>query len=424
MFYASLFTSSSERGWSGADGIVVIGESATDNSIVGNEVGYNQFGEQQGNGEGISIKGGQNNYVANNVISGNPSDGVDISDASAHGTGGGNVISGNTIGAETLSFAQVRPTANGYGIVLKDADDTTIGGVSPAAANTIVGNKLAGINIYGASESNKVIGNFIGTNADDSDGLGNPAGVVVKGPSAQFNVIGDAYLGASASACTAGCNVISGNSNVGIWIQGAKSVTVRHNFIGTTAAGNPGLGNKDSGILVGPETKGSTVDSDSVIGGGSWGNTIAGTPIGVHVLAGARGVKISQNSIFASGKGGIVLDDGSGSSGSGNGGEAAPEAFSANIAAKGGTSVSWALNRSDPHTALTLEFFASPACDKSGKTYLGSQSVTTNGDGFKTGDAMVARAVAGQFVTATSTSALSGTSEFSGCARVTSTVKR
>jgi hypothetical protein len=78
----------------------------------------------------------------------------------------------------------------------------------------------------------------------------------------------------------------------------------------------------------------------------------------------------------------------------------------------------------DPQHDFTAEFFASPACDPSGKgegrDFLGSATIHTDGSGVASFDITVQGGAEGQAITATVTEPTSGnTSTFSNCKTTT-----
>ena len=225
--------------------------------------------------------------AARNVISGNAAHGLVVSDA---GTSG-NVVSGNFVGLNAAGTAAV---TNAYaGISFSDgATGNTIGGLAPGSANVISGNTHQGIRIGDAGTSgNTVAGNWIGVNLAGAAVANGYAGVELA-DGAQGNTVG----GFTASAR----NVISGNSNQGIFISGAGTSgnRVAGNYIGTNPAGTAAVPNAFPGveILNGASTNtigGAEVGAGNVISGnffrgvsiGSLGtnaNVIAGNFIGLN----------------------------------------------------------------------------------------------------------------------------------------------
>src|SRR5262249_44851016 len=112
------------------------------------------------------------------------------------------------------------------------------GGPTPDLRNVISGNKGQGIYILDAGTSgNRILGNFIGTNAAGNAALPNAVdGVRINAPN---NVVGAPGAG----------DVISGNTRSGVGLYGAAvGILVQGNYIGTDAAGALALGNGDYGV--------------------------------------------------------------------------------------------------------------------------------------------------------------------------------
>jgi len=167
---------------------------------------------------------------------------TDFSNTGIHITGPaatGNVIAGNWIGTGVAG-------ANGNGVGIRiDAGATgnTIGGTTVADRNVISDNLGDGVLIIGAGTSNNtILGNFIGTDATGTADLGNAVGGILI-QDASNNLIG----GTTAAAR----NVISGNNNRGINIQGNSSNNVvQGNYIGTDVTGTQRLGNAFTGVEI------------------------------------------------------------------------------------------------------------------------------------------------------------------------------
>jgi hypothetical protein len=138
-------------------------------------------------------------------------------------------IEGNTVGLDKNGNAEHGFTQE-FGIAVDgSAEDTTIGGDSPGAGNTISGNVL-GIELRDGSSGTVVEGNLIGTDADGRDALPNEIGVF----------IGDEELGGESvearigGARSAQRNVISGNAEVGVSAPRTKAdVVIEGNYIGS-----------------------------------------------------------------------------------------------------------------------------------------------------------------------------------------------
>lgn len=152
----------------------------------------------------------------------------------------GNTVIGNYIGT---NVSGLQPLPNAFGVHMwEGASHNTIGGANATpggactgACNLISGNDC-GVAIYGAeTQSNSVIGNYIGTNGSGTQSLPNAVGVHIW-QGASHNMIGgvNATLG---HTCTGVCNVISGNDWAGIDIGVADLNVVRGNHVGADGWG-------------------------------------------------------------------------------------------------------------------------------------------------------------------------------------------
>lgn len=196
----------------------------------------------------------------------------------------GNVIAGNTVTANLQKGIDVNTSSN------------RIGGSVAADRNIISGNGSIGLDLANGSVNNLVIGNYIGINAAGTAPQANTSyGLRIVNSS--DNAVGGVTPGER--------NVIAGNNADGIRITGTSSNNViRGNYIGTNAAGNAALPNRDNGI---------TVFSPS--------NRIGGTAAGAgNVISGNRadGIRISgaANNVV---EGNRVGTDPAGASAIGNG---------------------------------------------------------------------------------------------------------
>lgn len=202
-------------------GINIRGTNAIGNLIQGNFIGTdpggtnavpNSIGIYIGSGAQGTIVGG-NRVAARNIVSGNKSDGVAISDSS------NNVIQGNFVGTDvtgTRALGNARTNSFNSGIninaVLGFARSNLVGGPGPGEGNVISGNNYAGLTILGSNtQGNRVQGNLIGLDRSGVGLLGNlNDGILLLG--AAGNLIG----GTNASEG----NVISANGYGGIELSG------------------------------------------------------------------------------------------------------------------------------------------------------------------------------------------------------------
>ena len=418
---------------------VAIARSATDNTIGGTTAG------------------------AGNVISGNAQQGVLITDAGTTG----NMIEGNQIGTNQAGGMALANGDSGVAI-LKAASGNTVGGTPTGAGNTISGNGGDGVDVNGAgTDKNTVEWNLIGTNSLGTSALGNNYGVVIGG-GADNNTVGEG-------------NIISGNTLDGVLLAnpGTTGNEVGNNLIGLNAAGNAALpngtngvtidlgafsngvdnnfisGNTDDGIHISgaktedngihrnfiglatdettplPNSSGIVIDSgsnDNVIGGSNNGNIIAdNTHAGIAVVGNTSvGNTISQNSIF--GNGGLGIDLGNTGTPTTNptgGFHVGPNDLLNYPVLTASTAVgivNVSLN-STPLTVFTIEFFSSSTSTPGqGKNYLGSVSVKTDKFGNASFLYPFTSTAANPYLTATATdSTIENTSEFSAPLELIST---
>jgi CSLREA domain-containing protein len=329
--------------------------------------------------------------------------------------GDNNLIEGNRIGTNVAGTAAQGNASAGVWVV----------GSNNTIRNNLISGNDAGVVINphygtGSPAANKVEGNYIGTDVNGSADLGNTRyGVwIFKSPN---NTIGGTTTGAR--------NVISGNNNRGIWIEGAEATgnVVQGNYIGTDTTGTAALPNSSGGAMVfgapGNTIGGTTTGAGNVISGnastgieinssGATGNVVQGNLIGTAVNGTAalgntsRGIYVSSssnntiggtavgagNTIAFNGLQGVFISGGTGNAILGNsihsntnlGIDLSPSGVTPNdtgdadtgannlqnspvlIAATSGSTVITGTLNSTTATQLRVEFFASAACDSSG----------------------------------------------------------
>jgi parallel beta-helix repeat protein len=175
-----------------------------------------------------------------------------------------NIIEGNFIGlnaAGTAAFT-TPSVSEDIGLFLDGANNTTVGGTTPAARNLIA---AAGESIGVLGNNNVVLGNYINVDASGSVPLYKDFQNVGVDVLASDNLVAD--------------NVISGHW-IGILLT-SSSNTVQGNLIGTDATGTMNLGNWGPGIRI------QFHGSDNLIGGliDGDGNTIAYNSSGIEIYS-------------------------------------------------------------------------------------------------------------------------------------------
>jgi len=230
------------------DGIFIVSGGSNNNLVQGNLIGTSIFGTgaiPNGHGDGFTVVfhgvqiafGAQGNVIggtaagARNIISGNVGNGVDIIAGGANN----NLVQGNYIGTNSAGNGGV---GNFIGVDLRGgAQNNTVGGTVPTARNIISGNAAAGVGMFDSGTTgNLVQGNYIGTDATGSFGVGNNFAGVGISDGAQNNTVGGTAAGAG--------NTISGSNgsediSVGVLIikSGTTGNVVQGNFIGTDRTG-------------------------------------------------------------------------------------------------------------------------------------------------------------------------------------------
>lgn len=350
--------------YNGLCGVQLQNVGTTDNYIIGNRIGTDATGANaMGNGAGIVIGWGASNNIVGgedqgNLVSGNHEEGIWIQDP----TTTNNEILGNRIGTDAMGLMAVSNQRDGV-FVGFGAYGTVIGGDSTSAGNLISGNIGMGLRLQTASGS-QVLGNRIGTDNTGSQGIGNMEigilvssgssgnfiggegarfrnvisgngedGICLEGYGTQSNHIVGNYIGlditgshvlgnggdgvviaANSNIIGAGTpetrNIIAGNRWHGVDIQGAtvSGNLLQGNYIGTDAEGRISLGNLLAGIYVG---YGAVTNS---IGGevGSTGNLVSGNSLHGIILDGTdtRDNYVTGNFIGTDWKGTTALGNG------------------------------------------------------------------------------------------------------------------
>jgi len=327
---------------------------------------------------------------------------------------------------------------DGDGLVIEASNSTVKGLIVNRSSNS-------GIVIRGSGATgNRVVGNYIGTDASGTQKLGNGiSGVRIA--NAPNNTVG--------GATAAERNVISGNGLNGVVIfddngGNATDNKVTGNYIGTDKKGATLLGNTAYGVRIANasnNTIGGTIEAsrnvisgnangvviDTGLGGSATGNRVLRNVVsrndgdGVEITSEvATGNRILSNSIYANAGLGIDLgDDGPNANDPGDADTGAnnlqnkPLLSSAKKGATGTTTVRGKLD-STPNKTFNVQFFSNPSGTDEGKTLLGSVAVSTNGAGDASFAFSTKKAIRlGQNITATATGA-GGTSEFSAPRKV------
>lgn len=162
-----------------------------------------------------------------------------------------NAIQGNMIGVNAAGTAAVGN--GGQGIELAGATGTLVGGFADEARNIVSGNFSDGVLINGSTNvatTNILVNNFIGLNQAGTGALANAGdGVKILGGNANFNQVVN--------------NVISGNNNDGVDVEGLSN-TIASNIIGGNASGSAAVGNGMDGVRI--QGRRQTVAQNVIVG--------------------------------------------------------------------------------------------------------------------------------------------------------------
>lgn len=230
-------------------------------SIYNCEIDSNQF-------YGIYMKDASNISIYNNIIQNTAYSSVYFNNCE------GSIIYSNQIASSLY-----------YGIHVKKSNDITIGGEDENMGNTIIQNGYYGIRIADSCQNIKVFNNYIGTDVNNTLGIGNlDDGMVVQ--NSQNIHIGGAEMG----------NVISGNGSDGIVVYDtSQNVYITANKIGLGKNDFDSIPNQRSGIKV-------RASSNVTIGGenDNEANHIAYNETSIDIRDQSEYCYIKQNSSFCS----------------------------------------------------------------------------------------------------------------------------
>jgi hypothetical protein len=265
----------------GGGGVVCAGGGVRDNTIRGNFIGLDTYGNQPlPNFYGVLIDdGASQNVVQGNVVSSNRA-GVTIAGTATLS----NTVKGNFIGTNAAGDAAIGNEIDGVWIG-EGAQHNIIGGGTPEERNLVSGNLNNGV-VIDAAAHNTISGNYIGTDATGNAALGNGNIGLVLAWGSQYNLIGGSRPGEG--------NVISGNSSVGVSIANSDTMsnTVSGNYIGTDPTGTIAIGNSLIGVHMNDGAQynvlgGSTPGRANLIGGnGMAGVRIEGSDTTANVVTG------------------------------------------------------------------------------------------------------------------------------------------
>ncbi len=339
-----------------------------DCEISGCHIGLDAMGQQrsQRSGNGIFVSNGQGAMIGGskpterNVISGLREVGIIIGTNASGVSVAGNYIGLSATGADTL-------TNKSYGISLSGLKNT----IGPG--NVISGN-YTGIYIYGTqSDSNLVIGNFIGCDAAGSTTLGNAGHGIYFSEGASHNTVG--------GVSEAERNVIVANSS-GIVFDGSNTHhnQALGNHIGTDVSGTQPWPNIYAGVEIFSGAHDQQIGPNNIIAHHQTRGIII-----QH--AASNNNTITRNQIYGQGEQGIWLMDHA----------------NADMPAPTLTGYPPLVGAAQPHAVV--EIFSGP--DDEGMYYEATVTADAAGQFTWSGAAI------GPFITATATDVNGNTSEFS-----------
>lgn len=242
-------------------GILIYTEYAKNNIISDNIIGNFEVGnENLANENGIFISGNStNSIIENNLISGNTQNGIMIFSSK------NNKVVNNKIGTDILGIKSI---PNLVGISISKSENNEIG-----PKNIISGNKDIAVLLVGKNTRlNRIIGNLIGTDASGKKILHNDKGIVIKSI-ANSNQIGGTELKER--------NIISGNLQIGIYIEAADSNVIIGNYIGTDITGTDKVASDNDSLMQGNGVEFNIVAKHNRLGGLSFNerNIISGNKV-------------------------------------------------------------------------------------------------------------------------------------------------
>ncbi|WP_211206827.1 GEVED domain-containing protein, partial [Thiolinea disciformis] len=221
---------------------------------------------------------------------------------------GGHVIAGNWIGVDATGLSALPNTQ--YGIYMGNVTSAQIGGTSPLQRNIISGSQV-GLDITGRTNTTEhstnvtVLGNYVGVGKDGVTAIPNTnAGILVF--DADQVQIGD--------GTAAGANVVSGNTNSGIVLNGydatnspTTNVVIKGNLIGVAADGSTARGNGRAGIAIAGQSSSNEVSYNTIAHNTEDGVEIANTMPLYNGTGTPMNNSVSHNTLFKNGGLGIDL---------------------------------------------------------------------------------------------------------------------
>ena len=224
-----------------SSGVQIVG---VNNTVAGNWIGLDVNGAALVNGStgsaGITMQG-TGGFIGTNADGIADTDERNVIDSNGLwdivDDASGSVIAGNYIGTDPTGTIAISSATRGIDI----GSNVTVGGTTAAQRNVIAG-AFYGVYLDGSSNST-ILGNYIGTDASGTLALPNTNGVYLL-DNANSNIIGGATAGSG--------NVISGNTNAGVTVDGAGTISnsLLNNLIGLTADQSSNLPNSGGALVI------------------------------------------------------------------------------------------------------------------------------------------------------------------------------
>ena len=286
-------------GNAGSDGIILDASKITiQNNLIGVGLDGSTATGNQGHGITITQRSSDNligtldpltgvplEQQRSNVISANSGSGININ-GSDHNRIANNRIGTTADGSEDLGNG-------GHGIrLLNGADHNRIGGAAhdgndptqgefqrPGQGNLISGNERNGALISDGSRNNRLMGNFIGTDAGGDTAIGNGGDGVAIIQANHNSLIGTTRN----QSPFIYYNVVSGNGGNGLRVLDSNHITIHANFFGLGANNATIVANDGDGALIEGTSKNIQYGGVIPLGNVNAGNTGNGINVTDHV---------------------------------------------------------------------------------------------------------------------------------------------
>jgi len=233
-----------------------------------------------GSGAGLTIFGGADGSSIRSLVIDNFSDGISVS--------AGVTITGSIVGPNSGNGIY----ATGGGVQIGGTTGVTLGGPCTGDCNLVSGNGNAGLYL---AAGGTVQGNFIGTTASGTAANGNNQGILVS--SGAWTIGG---------ASVAARNVVSGNTNDGLYLNACLGCSIQGNFIGTNAAGTTAIANGSAGLAM-DQSSTTTISGNVISGNGGSGIELLET-VDVTIQGNRIGTTAGGSAGLGNGGAGVFLE--------------------------------------------------------------------------------------------------------------------